>query len=62
MLALRDNSSAVDDGILLSPSFAQLKNKTSEELRAMQKFSQGQLKRYEQALRTATAIVDKRTQ
>jgi hypothetical protein len=62
MLALRDNSSAVDDGIFLSPSFAQLKNKTSEELRAMQKFSQGQLKRYEQALRTATAIVDKRTQ
>ena len=62
MLALRDNSSAVDDGIFLSPSFAQLKNKTSEELRAMQKFSQGQLKRYEQALRTATAIVDERTQ
>jgi len=60
MLVLRESPSAVDDGISLSPSFAQLKNKTYDELRVMQKFSQDQLQRYEQALRTATAIVDER--
>jgi hypothetical protein len=62
MLALRENASAADDDILQSSSFAQLKNKTSDELLVMQKFSQDQLKRYEQALRTATPIIDERTQ
>ena len=61
IVALRENASAADDAIFLSPGFAQLKNRTSEELRAMQKFSQDQLKRYEQALRTTTAIVVERT-
>jgi ClpX C4-type zinc finger/Glyoxalase superfamily protein len=62
MLAFRDNASSVDDGLLQSPSFAQLKTKTSDELQAMQKFSQDQLKRYEQAQRTARSIVDERKQ
>jgi hypothetical protein len=62
VLALRDNASAADGGISLSPSFAQLRTKTSEELRTMQAHAQAQLKRYEQALRTATAIVDERAQ
>jgi hypothetical protein len=42
------------------PWLKQLKNKTSDELLAMQKFSQDQLKRYEQALRTATSIMSER--
>jgi ClpX C4-type zinc finger/Glyoxalase superfamily protein len=62
VLALRENASAADDDILLSSSFAQLKNKTSDELLVMQKFSQDQLKRYEQALRTATPVINERTQ
>ncbi|WP_187399361.1 hypothetical protein [Bradyrhizobium paxllaeri] len=44
------------------PSLAQLKNKTPDESGTMQAYSQAQLPRYEQALRTATAIVGERTQ
>ena len=62
ILAFRDNASSVDDGLLQSPRFAQLKTKTSDELRTMQKFSQDQLKRYEQAVRTARSILDERKQ
>jgi hypothetical protein len=62
MLALRENASAADDDASLSSSFAQLKNKTSNDLLVMQKVSQDQLKRYEQALRTATPIINERTQ
>jgi len=60
VLASRENRSATDSEISLSPSFAQLKNKTPDELRTMQAYAQAQLKSYEQALRTATAIVDER--
>ena len=60
VLALDQNRSATDSEISLSPSFAQLKNKTPDELRTMQAYAQAQLKSYEQALRTATAIVDER--
>ena len=62
MLALRENASAADDDGLLSSSFAQLKDKTSTELLVMQKVSQDQLTRCEQALRTATSIINERTQ
>jgi hypothetical protein len=62
MLAFRDGASPVDDELLQSPSFAQLRTKTSDVLRAMQKYSQDQLKRYEQALRTASSILDERKQ
>ncbi|MEH2627826.1 hypothetical protein V1292_005881 [Bradyrhizobium sp. AZCC 1719] len=62
VLAVRENPSAEDGDMSLSPSFAQLKNKTTDELRSMQENSQAQLKRYEQALRTATVIVKERTQ
>jgi hypothetical protein len=62
MLAYKEKASTIDDGTLLSTGFAQLKNKTSDELRAMQKHSQDQLKRYEQAVRTATPIIDERAQ
>lgn len=60
MLAHKEKASTIDDGMLPSTGFAQLKNKTSDELRVMQKHSQDQLKRYEQAVRTATPIIDER--
>ena len=60
VLALDRSRSTTDSEISLSPSFAQLKNKTPDELRTMQAYAQAQLKSYEQALRTATAIVDER--
>ena len=59
LLALR---SGVDDDMLQASGFAQLKNKTPDQLRGIQRHLQDQLKRYEQALRTATAIVDERRQ
>jgi ClpX C4-type zinc finger/Glyoxalase superfamily protein len=62
MLALRENGPAVDDDTLQSPNFARLKERTSDELRTMLKYSQDQLNRCERALRMATAIVDERSQ
>ena len=62
MLAFRDNPSPVDDDLLQLPSYAQLRTRTSDELRAMQAFSQSQLKRCEQAQRTARFILDERKQ
>jgi hypothetical protein len=62
VLALRENAGAADDEELASASFAQLKNKTPDQLLVMQKLSQDQLKRYEQALQTATPIINERTQ
>jgi hypothetical protein len=62
MLAHREKASTIDDGKLLSTGFAQLKDKTSDELRLMQRHSRDQLKRYEQAVRTATPIIDERAQ
>ena len=61
-LARRENAAAAGDEELTSASFAQLKNKTPDQLLVMQKFSQDQLKRYEQALQTATPIINERTQ
>jgi hypothetical protein len=61
MLALRENGSAANNDTMLSPSFAQLQGKSSDELLAMKKHSQDQLRRYQQALRTATPIIDERT-
>jgi ClpX C4-type zinc finger/Glyoxalase superfamily protein len=60
MLALRENRLAADSEISLSPSFAQLKNNTPGELRTMQAHAQAQLKSYERARRTATAIMSER--
>jgi hypothetical protein len=61
VLALRESASVADGEMALSPSFAQLKEKTPDELRAMQAYPQAQLKSYEQALRTATAVVQERS-
>lgn len=60
MLALRRNAEPVDDDVLTSPGMIHLKNKTADELLTMQKYLQDQLKRYEQALRTATTILNER--
>jgi hypothetical protein len=62
MLALRRNAAPVDDDILISSGIIHLKNKTIDELLAMQKFPQGQLKQYEQALRTAMPVLNERKQ
>jgi hypothetical protein len=62
MLALRRNAAPVDDDILTSSAIIHLKDKTADELLVMQKFSQDQLKRYEQALRTATPVLNERKQ
>jgi hypothetical protein len=62
MLALRCNAEPVDDDILTSSGIIHLKNKTIDELLANQKFPRDQLKRYEQALRTATLALNERKQ
>ena len=62
MLALRHNAAPVDDDILTLSGIIHLKNNTTSELLAMQKFSQDQLKRYEPALRTATPVLNERKQ
>jgi hypothetical protein len=62
MLAIRRNAEPVDDDILASSGIIHLKNKTIDELLAHQKIPQDQLKRYEQALRTATPVLNERKQ
>ena len=62
MLELRRSAEPVDDDILTSSGIIHLKNKTIDELLAMQKYPQDQLKRYEQALRTATPVLNERKQ
>ncbi|MEH2552048.1 hypothetical protein V1283_008693 [Bradyrhizobium sp. AZCC 2262] len=62
MLALLRNAAPVDDDVLTSSATIHLKNKTIDELLVMRKFSQEQLKRYEQALRTATPVLNERKQ
>ena len=60
VLALHARGEVADNETQLSPSLAQLTNKTPDELRTMQAYSQAQLKSYEQALRTATVVVNER--
>jgi hypothetical protein len=62
MLALRHNAAPVDDDILVSSGIIHLKNKTTDELLVMQRFSQDQLRRCQQALRTATPVLNERKQ
>jgi hypothetical protein len=62
MLALRNSTAPTDDNALTSSGLMHLKNKTADELQAMRKFPQDQLKRYEQALRTATPVLNERMQ
>ena len=50
----------MDDDVLTSSVMIHLKNKTTDELLTMQKYPQDQLKRYEQALRTAMPVLNER--
>jgi hypothetical protein len=52
----------VDDDILALPRFAYLKNKTPEELQALQQFVQNALELYEQALQLGAAVLGEREQ
>jgi hypothetical protein len=60
MLALRRNGQPVDHDVMTSSGMTYLKNKTTDELLTMQKYPQDQLKRYEQALRTAMPVLNER--
>jgi hypothetical protein len=60
MLALRRDGEPVDDDVLTSSGMIHLKNKTTDELLTLQKYPQDQLKRYEQALRTAMPVLIER--
>jgi hypothetical protein len=62
MLEFRRNAAPVNDDTLTSSGLIHLKNKTVDELLAMRGFPQDQLKRYEQALRTATPVLNERKQ
>jgi hypothetical protein len=44
-----------------SPRFAQLKDKTREDLLALRQFAEREVEGYEQALRIAAAVLDPRT-
>jgi hypothetical protein len=60
LLALRENAEPADDSVLTSADFIHLKSRTTEELLAIQKHSQDQLRRYQQAVRTAKPVLDRR--
>jgi hypothetical protein len=60
LLALRQNTEPADDSMLTSADFTQLKSKTTQQLLAMQKYSQDQLRRYQQAVRTDRPVLDER--
>ena len=62
MLELRRSAAPLDDDTLTSSGLIHLKNKTVDELLAMRSFPQDQLKRYEQALRTAMPVLNERRQ
>ena len=59
MIAYADNAQAIDDSAM-PLSNSPFRDKTAEELRVIQKHSLDQLKRYEQAMRTATPIINER--
>jgi hypothetical protein len=59
MIVYAGNVPAIDDSAMPLSS-SPFRNKTAEELRAMQKHSLDQLKRYEQVMRTATPIINER--
>jgi hypothetical protein len=60
MLELRRDAAQMGDDMLVSSRLVHLKNKTADELLAMQGFSRAQLARYEQALSTAVPVLRER--
>jgi hypothetical protein len=57
---LRGEIREVDDSLLGLPRFGYLDNKTLEELSSLQHLTEQQLKRYEDALRMATNVLNER--
>jgi hypothetical protein len=62
VLARRQNPTSADASILASPDFTHLRNRTSDELLTMQKLVEDRLRRFQQALHTATLELSKRRQ
>jgi ClpX C4-type zinc finger/Glyoxalase superfamily protein len=62
LIASRENRDPAADSMLASDEFRQLKTKTPEELLGVQKLVQDQLRRYQQALRTARPALNEREQ
>ena len=60
ILAMRDGEAPADE-LSASPRFAQLKDKTREDLLALRQFAEREVEGYEQALRIAVAVLDPRT-
>src|SRR6185503_8415969 len=60
MLELQRNAAQMGDDMLISSRLIHLKNKTADELLAMQAFSRAQLARYEQAINTAMPVLSER--
>ncbi|MHC2439527.1 hypothetical protein ACVMB0_006902 [Bradyrhizobium sp. USDA 4451] len=57
----RENASVANDDKPSSSGFAKLMQRTSDELMTMRTYSQDQLSRYEQALRTANSVIAERS-
>jgi len=61
-LAMREGEDPRGDDLLAMPELAYLKNKSRDELLALQQTAQVQLKRYEEGLRIATSVLAQRGQ
>src|SRR5215472_5119419 len=61
-LAMREGEDPRGDDLLAMPELAYLKNKSRDELLALQQTAQVQLKRYEEGLRIATSALAQRGQ
>jgi hypothetical protein len=61
-LAMRDGETLAEGDILTSRRFAYLHDRSRKELLVMQQDAQRALKRYEDALRIGTTVLDERQQ
>jgi hypothetical protein len=61
-LSMRDGEVPVAGDVLASPGFAFLKNKTRDELLALEQRHERALERYEDAQRTAVTVISERGQ
>jgi hypothetical protein len=60
MLELGGDKAPIDDDVLQSENLMHLKNKTTEELLSMRSFPKDQLRRFEQAVKTAIPVLNER--
>jgi hypothetical protein len=59
-LSMRDGEVLLEGDVLASPGFAYLRNKTKEELLALQQHHERALKRYEEAQRITATVIGER--